>query len=184
MAAVRDAEQGEWEGREESTSNREPRSEWVSPRKTLAFSNPRSPFHPSSCNPSPMTPNGTTKAPLTTTTTPSAFSPTPTPSPTPLPLPNPSIPAAISKKTVSYCSLAPFLIIYAFNQTIRYWFHVFTLASVTNCVVILVLEWLFSVLFGWCRLESSPRKEAKRREKCASSASHCNATDSYWTPRR
>lgn len=140
MAAVRDAEQGEWEGREENTSNRERRSKWVSRRKTLGFSNPLSLFHRSSCNPSPMSPNGTTKAPLTTTTTPSAFSPTPTPSPNLLPLPNPSIPAAISKKTVSYCSLAPFLIIYALNKTIHFLFDVFALASVTNCVVILISE--------------------------------------------
>lgn len=184
MAAVRNAEQGGWEGHEENTSNQEPRSEWVSRRRTLGFSNLLFPFHRSSCNPSPTSPNGTTKAPLTTTTIHSAFSPTPTPSLILLPLPNLSIPAVISKKTVSYYSLTPFILIYAFNQTINYWFDVFTLASVTSFVVIMILEWLFSVLFGWCRLEISPRKEEKRREKCASSAPHCNATDSYWTPRR
>ena len=43
-------------------------SVWDSLRRTLGFSNPLSPFHPSSCEPSPKSPNGTTKAPLTTTT--------------------------------------------------------------------------------------------------------------------
>ena len=43
-------------------------SVWDSLRRTLGFSNPLSPFHPSSCEPSLKSPNGTTKAPLTTTT--------------------------------------------------------------------------------------------------------------------
>lgn len=145
MGAVRNAEQGGWEGHEENTSNQEPRSEWVSRRRTLGFSNLLFPFHRSSCNPSPTSPNGTTKAPLTTTTIHSAFSPTPTPSLILLPLPNLSIPAVISKKTVSYYSLTPFILIYAFNQTINYWFDVFTLASVTSFVVIKILEYDYLV---------------------------------------
>lgn len=104
MQTRRDNRGREWEDQEENTRILDLRFAWVFQRRTLKFWNPLSPFLPNCYNPLLTTLNGTRKAVSRKTTTPSASSTTLTPSPILFKLllfpMTPTIPAAISKKTV------------------------------------------------------------------------------------